>query len=1491
MAASRPSREEFQVGWICALPVEAAAAKEMLDENFGILEEQDITDPNSYTLGRVGKHYVVIACLPDGQYATTSATTVANNMLRTFSTSLRIGLMVGIGGGIPSDDHDIRLGDIVVSRPEGSCGGVVQYDKGKIGKDGKLDRTGSLNSPPRSLLNALASMRAALLTDDPEYPEYLRSAIGRNRKTQKLFARPEPKSDRLFKTEHDHPRSKKTCDECPREWEIIREEREDADADAESQTHYGIIASGNSVVKDGATRDQIRKETGALCFEMEAAGLMQDFPCIVIRGICDYSDSHKSKQWQGYAALVAAAYTKELLNYVPRGQVPQERLAADLTKVYGEIKDLKQDLVVISRKFDLQGLLIAPDAAFDSYENIHDECLPGTRIELLNEIEEWAKAPDQKCIFWLQGMAGTGKSTISRTVASRLKQADSLGASFFFKRGEADRGNAKRLFPTIANQLVRSLPQLLPYVQRAIGEDPHISDKALREQFSRLILQPLLSVETSGTTTTLVIIDALDECDRDDDIRALLWLLPQVQRSTSIRIRFFLTSRPERQINRGFQQIANDRQHFILHEIPAPVIRKDITLYFEHQILKLREEQEQERGLSPGWPGEDIFNILIERAIPLFISAATLCRFLRDRSWDPDTRLKALLADQTSYVSKMGSTYMPVLNQLLHGRDRDESQVLIQDFKDIVGVIIVLAAPLSVNALSRLLDRQAHDVSYRLDHLHSVLDVPANRDHAVRSLHQSFPEFLLDRRQKENNPFWVDGKNVHQKLVTQCLKAMACLRQNICNLENYATPKVDIDSESIHQNLLPQVRYSCRYWVHHLVNCTDIHDLVHDVHWFLQTHFLHWVEAMSLLGFAFEVVDRYPTVVDFLHDAKRFILKNCYMVDETPLQLYCAGLAFTPHTAIIRRSFETDIPSWVCRLPQVEATWSAELQVLDGHPGYITTIAFSPNDQLLASGSADNTVRLWDTTTGALSQTLEGHVSVIASVVFSPDGRLLVTGSDDKTIQFWDPTTGALQRTIESPSGPVRSVSISPDSRLVVSGADDRVWLWKIATGELHSTLEGHSGFVTSVSFSPNGRIVASGSTDMTVRLWDPITGALQRSLDISSFVHSVVFSPDGKLLASGSRDGIARLWDPATGVLLYSLSHSGDVDSVAFSPSSDLLVTHTTTSIQVWGIATGVLQRTLDHSSSYGSMAFSHDGKLLATGTLDGALRLWDLAASECQSEHEKGSHPSVTGHLGSIRAISFSLNGQVLASISGDGAVRLWDAETGAVQRIISPVGYVCSVALSSDGQQVTCRSRGWKFRVWNTVTGKLRHSLDANEGETSSAPSVVFSPDGLMLAINGLGGVIRLWDLVTGTVRQRLKGHSDDVQFIRFSPNSRLLASAFSNQTVCLWDLETGSMQRTWKVDGSIAYLEFSPDGSCIATNLGLLSVQPGHENCAACLTHLNKGVFDTEDQWIKINGKNVLRIPPYARAQCFAVHGNLFALGHQSGQISFIEFSAP
>ncbi|PGG94981.1 hypothetical protein AJ79_10333, partial [Helicocarpus griseus UAMH5409] len=631
-----------------------------------------------------------------------------------------------------------------------------------------------------------------------------------------------------------------SCDSCLADWEVRRGEREEQ----EPQTHYGIIASGNTVIKHGKTREQLGKDTGALCFEMEAAGLMQDFPCIVIRGICDYADSHKNKQWQGYAALAAASYTKELLIYLPRA-------------LAGELKGLSKRTDNIKQSINLQKLKIASGAAFDAYENQHDECLLGTRVELLHNIEEWTTSPHSKCIFWLNGKAGTGKSTISRTIASRLKKKGSLGASFFFKRGEEDQGNAKRLFSTLVQQLVINLPQLIHSIQKAIEDDPYISEKALGEQFDKLLFQPLLGVDLDRTVTMVIVIDALDECQSEkdkDDMNTILRLLPRVQMSKCVQLRFFLTSRPELPIRLGFKEIMDNHQNLDLHDIPGSEIARDISLFLKHNISRIREVHK----LSTDWPGGEVVRVLIARTVPLFISAATLCRFIGDQNWDPEDRLKAILADRSTFVSKMGSTYLPVLNQLLIGQDQWETRQLVQEFKKIVGVIIILATPLSVHALSQLLSTKTNDINKRLDRLHSVLNIPANIYTPVRLLHLSFRDFLVDtktRETKESEQFWIDEKAMHQYLANQCLEIMCrSLKKNICNLPGDGAQRSEIDIHSIDNHLPPELRYACRYWAQHLQQCQDPVTELAKAFSFLEAHFLHWLEAMSVLGIISEVV-------------------------------------------------------------------------------------------------------------------------------------------------------------------------------------------------------------------------------------------------------------------------------------------------------------------------------------------------------------------------------------------------------------------------------------------------------------------------------------------------------------------------------------------------------------------------------------------------------------------------------------------------------------
>jgi nucleoside phosphorylase len=306
----RLSHREYTVGWISALPVEMAAARAMLDELHEPLS-QDEHDQNAYTLGRIGAHNVVITCLPVGGTGTSSAANVATQMLTTF-TQLRLGLMVGVGGGVPGDKVDIRLGDVAVSEPTDTHGGTIQYDLGKSMPDGQFFRTGMLNKPRKAVLTALSSLKAKHLMDGHDFLGHLLDVLRRHPAMADMFARPSGDSDTLYEYSYDHPSNNPTCSECNNSRLVPRHPR----PSLEPIIHYGLIGSGNQVMRDGAKREKLREAEGVICFEMEAAGLMDIFSCLVIRGICDYSDSHKHKIWQPYAAMMAACYAKELLSVI-----------------------------------------------------------------------------------------------------------------------------------------------------------------------------------------------------------------------------------------------------------------------------------------------------------------------------------------------------------------------------------------------------------------------------------------------------------------------------------------------------------------------------------------------------------------------------------------------------------------------------------------------------------------------------------------------------------------------------------------------------------------------------------------------------------------------------------------------------------------------------------------------------------------------------------------------------------------------------------------------------------------------------------------------------------------------------------------------------------------------------------------------------------------------------------------------------------------------
>jgi hypothetical protein len=476
------------------------------------------------------------------------------------------------------------------------------------------------------------------------------------------------------------------------------------------------------------------------------------------------------------------------------------------------------------------------------------ECLQGTRVNLLKEIEEWSADPEGRYIFWLNGMAGTGKSTIARTVARKLDTKGCLGANFFFSRDSVDLNNAERFFITLACHLTRVSPTLKSYICDAIADPPEINTVKLQDRWERLILRPLKKLDNSLSPSPLVlVIDALDECD-EDDVREILRIFTKAEDLKTIQLRVFITSRPETLVRSGFDEMPEIvRRDLELHNIPSPIVGQDIARFLTYELRKIRKN----------WPSKQDIDILAKRADCLFIYAATVCRFIA-QSRHPERRLSQLLSDNTvgtSPLRALDRIYTQILERSIlrdtgkGDSDYDEDgEYQIRLFKDIVGSIVILFDPLSVSTLTKLLAVASADMGDTLDPLHSVLNSPRDDASPIRLLHLSFRDFLLDKERSQGQ-FWIEEKMAHKTLFIRCLKLMSeHLKRDICNLRSPGALAIEVQGNHITKCLPKELQYACRYWVEHLRRSRVCFDDIVQVHHFLQKHFLHWLEALALIG-------------------------------------------------------------------------------------------------------------------------------------------------------------------------------------------------------------------------------------------------------------------------------------------------------------------------------------------------------------------------------------------------------------------------------------------------------------------------------------------------------------------------------------------------------------------------------------------------------------------------------------------------------------------
>ncbi|CAG8882582.1 unnamed protein product [Penicillium egyptiacum] len=628
------THKEYVVGWVCALPKEQTAATAMLDRrHVGLPKPRN--DPNTYTLGSVGNHNVVIACLPKGQIGNNSATNVAAWMVSTFP-SIKFGLMVGIGGGIPPK---VRLGDVVVSTPLGQFPGVVQWDFGKAKEGGSFERTGSLNNPPTSLLTALTALETEHDLVGSKIPEYLEELRERWPRLVPKYL-PSDLQDILFKADYGHASRRaldlddtcnvddvdedeeESCRFCDKTQVVRRKPRD-------MSVHFGLIASGNQVIKDAAFRNKLNEDLGGhlLCIEMEAAGLMNNFPCIIIRGICDYADSHKNKDWQEYAAAVAAAFAKEFLAFLQPTDIEGERpvkeiLGQVLNAVSQSGANIKKISSHLEQKEELEILnWITPINYGPQQSDFLGRRQRGTGQWLLEstQFEIWKAIKNQT--MFCPGIPGAGKTIISSIVVDHLDQefqADpAIGIAYVycnFKRQDDQKINdlLEGLLKQLAGRcqpLPNSVKELYKY-HKARGTRPSA------EEISNVLL-----IVAATFSKLFIIVDALDECQASDRLHFVSELFNlQTRHSANI----FATSRFISEIMDQFKDVLS---------LEIRATDEDVGMYLESHMGQLRPCVLENRQLQ-----EEIKTTISDAVDGMFLLAQIYLGFLDDKLTANDIR-------------------------------------------------------------------------------------------------------------------------------------------------------------------------------------------------------------------------------------------------------------------------------------------------------------------------------------------------------------------------------------------------------------------------------------------------------------------------------------------------------------------------------------------------------------------------------------------------------------------------------------------------------------------------------------------------------------------------------------------------------------------------------------------------------------------------------------------------------------------------------------
>ncbi|KAF3162624.1 hypothetical protein TWF225_002409 [Orbilia oligospora] len=1124
----------------------------------------------------------------------------------------------------------------------------------------------------------------------------------------------------------------------------------------------------------------------------------------------------------------------------------QFALQVDQTKV----------ILDVDVKINLVNLPVAEGASFNWYGDDHEpKCLPNTREELLKKIDNWVNGSSGKHIFWLSGAAGTGKSTIARTVAETYTQARLLGASFFFRRGAGDRSNASRFFTTLATNLMQHIPDIRLAISKTIEKEPDITRKILKEQFDKLIFEPLSL--TKHPERTILVIDALDECDDDRDVLTIVKLLGLLKNLNGVDIRIFITSRREVFINAGFQRISGDFQDLILHDIEEQKILHDIMIFLNHELGRIKTDHVYCDTLPPDWPNQITIETLAKMACPLFIVASTICRFIGDSESLPGDLLMEILEGRQKLIEanpekSLSLVYLQIIKQRVKNKTPTQISIMRREFQDIIGTIVLLQTPLPQNSLLQLIDIGESKAQARLDGFQSVINLPANPDGVIKTFHLSFREFLLDSQTKEQSPLWIDEYRVHRFIAKRCIAIMKKhLRKNICDLPSPDYIQKDISASIIKKFFPQELQYACRYWVYHII---ESHEGVCDggeAHLFLQDYILEWLEATSILQICIYNIDAIVTlesaiskecgdrVRTLLYDIRRFIRFNYEIIAQLPLQTYHSALLFSPENCLLRQKFSSSHLDWILNGPQVPKDWGRLLQTIDVGDrldgAQLISMEFISNGQKLVAYFKsytrnfdkifDRLVETWDLKTGALLKT--EYCSSESLPVYSPDTTWSASVLEDDSILISDLLTGLEVKKIPTTANcnSQKPLAFSNDRKYFLSaiapqGGGNTLLLWETMSWNLLDSWDsGQASGTLYGAFSRDGSSMVTWTqyrgldppVGPSIRFWDAESRNILQCIEKGFAMLKLAFSPNGEYLAHICDETVYvfRLHQrKLEQIIVFSSPEldGGSYSRVAFASNEEIAITFGGRT-SVWCPYTGKCIRICRHrDNSIKGLAFSPACRTFATyeSQLVSKINLWDSPWPEelfaGLEEEDKGNYPGQTDF------INISYNCDFAASVAGAlGEFNLWQ---------IHPDGLMpCSQTL------LTYKYDESQY-IWSLFGREISGTFSRN---SKFFAAVNFHlPETLTIVSTDTGDVV-YEDLVSGRGLWLQKDHCLEPSpgLLAFSPNERFLVFTLrSNAMVLVLDLESHNRLITLRSDnltscnGNFEYVIFSTRGNILA-----------------------------------------------------------------------------